>query len=434
LAKQSVQTIQENFTIEPFCTAADELGVLVKNVGTNALQVATVWYVEQTGTAFTEIPLDVSLEHRYVPPGSTVDVISDKFIPLGPLSGIYTIKVVTMLGNILESDFNSDCPIGDEPLADELFAKPAVYAAFPNPWSGKMGAGYGYIALIVVNPTPHLMTVYRTSFSLMTSENPNAFPLGSTINAPSANPWGGTWGTASDAIWWQSNAGTPIPAYSVKEFVAKVFPTSTINKSPINTVNTNTITSFGQFGGIKIDTIETLGDEFGTPNIFLVDDNVDTTPSYTINNLVPVDPQYLYVALHNSSGSEQIDANSKLVINIPSAFKILNNNLDVSDPLNGSAGGGGFDSGPGEPVSIAFDDNSIQLTYNLSADMASGGIARIGIEMIPPELATNTVYIFHSYAYGTTTVPLGPPGPPGGTELIGPVSEFAVRICKVGGC
>lgn len=421
LAKQSVQTIQEDFTIEPFCTAADELGVLVKNIGTNALQVATVWYVEQSGPNFAEEFLDVSLQHRYVPPGSTVDVISDKGVSHLPLIGMYTIKVVTMLGNILESEFNADCPLGeDDPLEDQLVARPAVYAAFPNPWN--KSADYGYFAILVVNPTANPMTVYRTSFSMISGTNPDNFKS-PTVSEPSPDPYGGVWQELSDSIWWESSTGTEIPAYSAKEFIAKAQAFDQIKRNPINTINTNTLTSFGQFGGIKIDTIATFNKPFAVPNIFFVDDEFGLTPSYYIHNTLEISSLTFYVALHNSSDSEKIDKDSKLVINIPAAFDIVNaGTLDD-----------GFDIGPGEPVEIVFDDNSHQLTYNLTDDLLSGEYARVKLIVTTPELSTNSVYIFHTYAYGfTTDVPGGQSSPE--TIFIGPVAEFAVRICKVGNC
>ena len=430
LAKQSVQTIQENFTIEPFC-AFPNLGVLVKNVGTNALQVATVWYVEQSGPDFAEEPIDVSLQHRYVPPGSTVDVLSDKFILLGPLTGMYTIKVVTMLGNILESEFNADCPLGDDdPLEDELVARPAVYVAFPNPWN--KSADYGYFAIIVVNPTANPMTVYRTSLTLVSATNPQSFGSGtkSVPNPPGTDPWGGAWYESVDSIWWESDEitnslplGTEIVPYSAKEFIASAKATNSIGMSPVNTVNTNTLTSFGQFGGIKIDTIGTFDKDFAVPNIFFVADGVSTTPSYYIHNSLEISSLTFYVALHNSSDKEPIDKDTKLVINIPAAFEIVNANQLLD----------GFDAPPNQPVEITFDDNSHQLTYNLTNDLAPGGYARVQLTVTTPDLSTDSVYIFHTYAYGSTSdTPQGPGDPD--TILIGPVAEFAVRICKVGDC
>jgi len=200
--------------------------------------------------------------------------------------------------------------------------------------------------------------------------------------------------------------------------------------NPINTINTNTLTSFGQFGGLKIDTLGTEGDPMGIPNIFFVvssivndpDPDSNTAPHYTIVNTAEVATQTFYVALHNSSPNVVIPSDTKLVINIPAAFEIVNANL-LDD---------GFDKpplAPDDPISIAFDDDSIQLTYNLTNDLAAGGYARLGITVNTPTLSTDSVYIFHSYAYG-----LVENGAATKQSQIGSVAEFGIRICKSGGC
>jgi len=161
LSKQYVKQFQENYEIEAFCGATN-LGIFVKNIGANEVQVATIWYYEQAGPTFDAVPVDISFAKSFVPPGGKVDVLDDlsTTIPLAGLSGMYTIKVVSTLGNILETEFNAACPQGpDDPLQDQLVAKPAIYAAFPNPWNSD--AKYGYFAIILVNPTANDMTVYR---------------------------------------------------------------------------------------------------------------------------------------------------------------------------------------------------------------------------------------------------------------------------------
>jgi len=426
LSKQYVKQFQENYEIEAFCGAAN-LGIYVKNIGANEVQVATIWYYEQAGPDWKATPVDISFAKSFVPPGAKVDVLADPstVVPLASIPGMYTIKVVSTLGNILETEFNGSCPSGPlDPLQDQLVAKPAVYAAFPNPWNIDDDSTTGYFAILVVNPTSNPMQVYRTSFTLLTNTNPASFKDGSTAGFPGAPPIG-TWYDDKDTVFWEDFTGIEILPYSIAEFIAIPESANSVDDSTINTINTNTLTSFGQFGAIKIDTIGTYGTKYAVPNIFMVDSPTGTAPTYMINAPPVANPQTMYVALHNSADNEKIDKDSKLVINIPAAFTVLDDDLDISG--NALPGGGGFDS---PPARISFDDNSEQMTYNLTADMAAGGYARIGISIEPPQLTSNAVYIFHTYATGTSTDSKPTPT----TVLIGPVAELALKVCKPSGC
>lgn len=433
----NLRKIQEDFTQTPFCVSGvpdDYLGVNIENVGTNEVQIATIWY-NLIDDPFTAIPEDVSMENRYVPPGSKLNVLDGTSIV--PADGRYLIKVVTTLGNMNEKEFTYPCIVGDPTLVleDDLVAKPAVYAAFPNPWVEGTNIN-GYYGVIVVNPTQHPMTVYRTSLQVITAVNPAQFP--DNIKLPpdnNANMWpvtpdllaGGTWSGNKDSVFWEeiTDPDDPAPAvvvapYSAAEFVTSV-AVGNIADTRINTINTNTLTSFGQFGSLKIDTLAATNLNVAVPNIFLTADASGVTPSYLILNAGNGNqtPQDIYVALENTSIFGTIDAGTRLVVNVPSAFIIDNNSLLLN----------GFTLTPGYPRT--FDDNSNQLSYTVSAPgIDDGTMARVGFTVTPPALENTSVYIFYMYAYGTTTED----APKDKVTIIGPIAEVAVQVCKTGGC
>ena len=440
----NLRKIQEDFTQTPFCVSGvpdDYLGVNIENVGTNEVQIATIWYnlIDDPFTATFE---DVSFENRYVPPGSKLNVLDATSIV--PADGRYLIKVVTTLGNMIEKEFTYPCIVGDPTLVleDDLVAKPAVYAAFPNPWVEGSGIT-GYYGVIVVNPTQHPMTIYRTSLQVLTTVNPAQFPTSPSLpdDPGQASMWpvtpgefaGGQWGGNKDSIFWEEiiDPDDPSPTvviapYSASEFITSI-DSGGIAETRINTVNTNTLTSFGQFGSLKIDTLAATELNVAVPNIFLTDDEFDTTPSYLILNAGNGNqtPQNIYVAMENTSKFGTIDAGSRLVINVPSAFVITDNSLLLD----------GFTLTPGFPRT--FDDNSNQLSYTVSAPgidqdpgVSDDNMARVGFTVTPPALENTSVYIFYMYGYGTTTEDGGSPE----QTIIGPVAEVAVQVCKTGGC
>jgi len=420
ISNVNVRKIQEDFTVTPFCIdnsppPGETLHVLVENIGTNEIEVASVWYNLQS-TPFTSNVIDVTLANRYIPPGSKINVLSDANPLADPPAGVYTIKVVTKLGNILQSEIIYPCPAGDpsKVVEDKLVAKPAVYAAFPNPWVST--ADYGYFAIIVVNPSENPMRIYQSSFQLLTSNNQDVFksPIGIT-------PGTGTWSDFDKVVYWEDLTGILVAPYSATEFSVSAEPDSSIPSTTINTINTNTMTSFGQFGSIKIDTLATNNNRAATPNIFLLPNSVDEPPtidpSYIILDVTS--SQDIFVAVSNSgSSSGQVDKNirdnMKLVINVPAAFTITDTNLITS-------ASGGFQTS----TQLIFDDGSTQLSYQLNSlnELAPGDLAKIGFRITPPVLTQTSVYIFHMYAYGTS-------GTSTTDTQIGPVAEIAVQVCK----
>ena len=64
LADLNVKKIREDFSITPYCLSSPvKMGVDVKNVGANAVEVVSVWY-SADASPYTAIPLDVSLSEQ----------------------------------------------------------------------------------------------------------------------------------------------------------------------------------------------------------------------------------------------------------------------------------------------------------------------------------------------------------------------------------
>jgi len=343
IAEIQIRRSQEDFSITPRCEPAfsNIMVVDVTNTGANHLEIVDV-FIYDTANIYqilpNNVPLTPLLDDSLVPAGGTVDVLDGQ--PQGPFAnGVYSIKVVTSLGNVRESSVTLPCPSTEAQIVnDDLIAKPAVYAAFPNPFAKAQGAAdYGVFALIVANPTNISMTVMRASIQLVNPNNPAIIDTTCSNHTP-LSPVGGTWYCDKEFVYWEDLTGTAVvvAAYDAVAFVIQLAPNSSIKKTAISSVSTNTYTSLGQFGNTKTDTIGTHDKKAAIPNIFMcVADPCGVNEFTYVRLALPEETlTNFYFTLENGGGDGDIEMGDLMIINVPADFGTINDlTLDVNFAL-----------------------------------------------------------------------------------------------------
>jgi len=439
LAALDIKKANENFAIVSSCTydAVDanwDLGVSVQNLATNHAEIVDLWVTSQVSSPYTPNQYTIDGKDAFIPPGGTGDILAN-YGGTKPtiLNEKNTIKVVTVFGNIVSKEVTPPCLSEDalDTIQDELVAKPAVYASFPNPWV--KGAADGLWAIIIVNPTNTDMIVYRTSLQVTSVANQDNFDTtgGACSKVTNISP-SDNWCNQSDVIFWQANSGTTVPKYSAIDFSASTNAHSSLKNSPITTINTNAWTSFGQFGSLKSDTIATNETGiYAVPNIIMgtrIQDPASATldaPIYSVLTAVSDASHDFWITITNTHSVGEIQDSSNLIINLPNGWTLTSSEAD-------SHIGAPASSNPA--TTTTFDDDSTHISISLDAtagddDILANKWATYHFKATAPTVADPTLYIFYTFAIGTVTDSDGDD-----PILMGPVTEFVVRVCPTSGC
>ena len=426
-----IKKLREDFSITPFCitSPAAKLGVNVSNVGANAVEVVSVWY-SSSGTPYTAIPLDISLSNRYVPSGSTVDVLSDQTIV--PANETYVIKVVTKLGNILDSTFVYPCSVADpeDVILAKLVARPAVFAAFPTPIGPQKTTSHAIFSIIIANPTNIDMGVSKVSFQILGGKNNQALILGGSSAFPACkvapvdneheviSPKAGgvpvgTWYCGEDYVFWEDTTSIIVPKYSAQDFSIRIITKPTSSQA-INNFITNAYTSFGQFGSLKTDTIGAHLPPVGVPNIYQSDDTGVPVLFTRLGLKQNVEETYYFV-LENDGYWDSTKANIKdgsfLIINIPVGFSPV---IPTKDPS--------FDLGLVWEDTTTWSDFSQHVRVKVVGDMAPSTQRIFEFKTTSPVVTSDTMYVFHANVDGYASDELDQ------VTAIGSIAETIVQI------
>lgn len=408
----------ERLSITPTISGST-LQVWVKNDGSIPIQVAEVWVSEEFGSFGTAHYATKSVD-SFVPIGATTNVLLS-YTPVVSVSSTstYTIKVVTALGTIATAKLSpsSSSTNPEDILVDKLVARPSVYAAFPNPFS-KVGVDtkLAYFAIIVANPTNLPITLYQVSMQLVNPNNPSI--VDSTANCGKAVPlWPktsggsiiGTWTCDKEYVAWR-NGTTPITVapYSAMNFTIKVLAHSSIAVSPINTVGTNTFSSYGQFGNTKVDALGTETTETGIPNIYQSSSSAGTDTKYVVLGAKSGISKTYNFTIENS-GDRSIFTNSYLVINVPKQFGTITYPPSCSPDLVLES-------------DTALYDGSHQLKIRLANPLNAQERDTFCFTTTSPVVSANTMYLFHSYMTGQTDNSASK------KIILGPVSENLIQV------
>ena len=398
-------------------------------------------------------------QNSFVPVGiSTLDLTGLVTPTIPDLAvGTYEIKAVTQRGTIRAATFGVIDPTATvgpaDVLNDVLIAKPAVYAAFPSPFSITANnlQEYGIFSIIVANPTNLPMTVNRASLQVLGPFTQKIFKGGTGYNAcevipdppPPGSPYNivfaplsggfpvGTWYCADGAIWWEEKRDINgqvvdplvISPYSATNFIigAQAVGT-TMDSSAINFVATNVYTSLGQFGGLKTDTMSTHGKKGAMPNIYQcssqacndityvrlgVPDNVDTEFYYAIEN----------TGFGAAGKADILKDVSYIVLNTPKEFgepQFL--------PAKSSSTGWGL------VTKTQLYDGSWHMKVKITEDILAKGKKIFAFSITPPNVPQDSLYVFYANAQGRVKMEAD-----GGISEIpmGPVSESVIQIVNV---
>lgn len=419
ISDTQTKKIQERFTVTPEAAGGSLTKVTIDNQSPNPIEVVDLWVIEESGSfgATRYTPSD-----PFVPAGAKTNIVANQSPAIGVGGGTYKIKAVTALGTRATSQLvGGSSTLNPDSLVDKLVAKPAVYAAFPNPMTqGGIQAGVdhgrGYFGLIIANPTPHDMLVYQSSFQLITPGNPAYFDSSAVVTA---SPSGWSRESATTLKWTDATPLT-VNKYSVKELKATIETSNSITESLINTVNTNTYSSLGQFGSTKIDTTGSLTIRCAVPNVMQSTTLGGGEQTYIVKGVTKNADRTYYVTLKNTGGQGTIKAGSTLVINIPKAFtNIIPQNNDLTWELVDSIGAS-------TTLPLTMQDGSTQIRAKLKAgaDITASSFKTYSFSARSPDVTSTTLYVFYMYAVGTVNC--------SGTtdKIMGPVAETVVQVCK----
>lgn len=425
ISDMQTKKIQERFTIAPVASDGVLTFVTTKNQGSNPIEVVDLWVIDK-GTPYGATRYSVNSLDSFVPAGATTNIVANQIIG-GLGSGGYTIKAVTDLGSIATADIPSSTTVPDpeDLLADRLIAKPAIYAAFPNPFTQATAGKRSYFSLTVANPTNVPITIYQLAMQLVNPNNPSIIDVGDDVicdpNCDHVVLWpkaadgsiNGTWTFDKEFISWK-NGTTPITVapYSAMNFTVLVHPHASIADSPINTVGTNTYTSYGQFGNTKIDTMGTENTLGGVPNIYQSSSSSGNDVKYVVLGAKTNLNKIYNFTVHNT-GDKKIYKNSYLVINIPKGFGSVSEAAGSSPDLILEL-----------PITVLYD-SSQQIRVKLNTDLISGEKRTFVFQTTSPIVSSTKMYLFYSYMTGIAeTADAGE----NNKKIIGSLAESLIQV------
>jgi hypothetical protein len=306
-------------------------------------------------------------------------------------------------------------------LKDELFGRPELFMTVPNVFG--MSDDTGFWGITVANPTNTTMTVSKVTINLLRANaNDNIRILESPCAPLQISPTTG-WSCPNQNILVWKNVASPqsIGPISSFTFLARVDPgqfSAGINALESVVVTVNTFSSLGSFGKGPYETsIRKANDAI--VNVFF-----DANPGGALDNndvqgsilgvLSGETRKYNVTMAELTSDSENVEAGSSLIINIPKDFEFL-----------------GIDSNTGFtipfPYPVTFPDGSTQIKADLISPLDNDELY-VQFTAKAPTVPTTKMYVMHILGTGSTD---------GSSPklAIGPVSETVIQVCgTIDGC
>lgn len=305
---------------------------------------------------------------------------------------------VAMDSSILRGDVtgNTVPPIV---LTQDLLSRPEMFMIIPGPFGdGPEKAIWG---INVVNPTGQDMYVSKVVLTLL---SPRANSLDRIFSSSSGSeycdpetiaPTPEKWSCPenNELVWKDLDNPVKIPPYSVFSFLAKVHAdrlsgsTDTIEAI---IVNGNVFSTFGEFAKSGFSTsMDNGGNSY--VNVYLSDVPHSTNSADIKVNLTTgsgLVQQFNVVVADFEIGGTEIDASSKLVINMPKGWTI------DSDSITGF---GNFVWNYN-----SFSDTSSQIIANFTSNLTDGG-RTIQFDATAPTVSSERMYVMYILADGKTT-------------------------------
>jgi hypothetical protein len=292
-------------------------------------------------------------------------------------------------------------------VSQKLVAKPEVFLIVPGPF-GENGEKAVWGA-VIANPTDVIFTVSRVTFVLATVGSESSQNIVNTAcQDDGLEPNSGDdtrWSCPNENLieWRDTITPVTVPARSVQPFIVKALPGSSgtgNNDISAFLASVSVHTSFGQISrGDYASAMEgaspgAIGQVFMTTTN---DDATATNDANVIGNLTfdvnPVTMQKVNVTIADKdvSSSTYLNSGSKLIINVPAGFTVgqLTNSTKFSTV-----------------TMTTFDDESSQIVATLGqnlGDQASAEAAVMMLEITPPAVLEDRIYIMYTLADGVSS-------------------------------
>ncbi len=308
-------------------------------------------------------------------------------------------------------------------LTEDLISRPEMFMIIPSPFgdSDENPSEKAVWGINLVNPTGNPIDVSKVVISAINprpQSSDKVFELGK-CELETIFPTGvgaGSWDCTSDnQVTWK-NTLTPVTvdAYSVYPFLVKVKPGSIFGNSidlEAIIVHVNVFTTLGQFGkagyGSSMDTTAApLANVYDSTTIDSLNVNNILVNHTTTSNGVIV----FNATLADFSTENQIDANSRLIVNIPKGWTV--NQASIT----GSAFNISFQS---------FSDTSSQIVGILNNNLVGGGAKSIKFYATAPNVCSTQMYVMYILADGSANT---------NDFTIGPLSEVLLRVNPLAPC
>ena len=303
-------------------------------------------------------------------------------------------------------------------LTEDLLARPGIFTVIPGPFGDD--AEDALWAVNIANPTPQPMYVNKLVFTAITTRGTGNDKI---FNDQSCNPVTipptptGTWSCpVVNQLMWQ-NLSTPalVPGFSVVPFAVRIDPGS-LSGGPTDVleaipIQTEVHTTLGQFGKAGYGTSMDNGGSV-LANVYLTDNPGSTNNNDILLNVTGIQSGSTVrinatLADFDTSGSKAIDANSRLIINVPK---------DWTNPTVVNA--------PGFTIQLpiqTYSDGSSQIVGTLNAALSgSGGVAQtIEFDVTAPTVTDPQMYVMYILGDGTAN---------GSTLALGPLAEVVLQV------
>ena len=302
-------------------------------------------------------------------------------------------------------------------LFARLVQQPEMQVIFPNPFGGTGSGAQAVWGAIVSNPTEGTMHVRKlviTGFSPRANSNDKII-CADTPTAIANMPATGTWScpATNTAIWKMGASPVTILPHMSQAFWVKMGAPSTGGSNDIESlaVNYNVFTDWGQFTKTGYD-MGLKGSAGNHPMVNAFSSKVigslSTANMVGVMNVTQAQQIKVNATIANFVSGANVDAGSRLVIDIPQDFSSVN--VLSSTGFNAPC------------VPTPFSDGSTQIACSLTAALsgtAPNDARTIQFTAIAPAVDINKLYVLYLLADGTSE---------GNTFAIGPVGEMIMRV------
>lgn len=303
-------------------------------------------------------------------------------------------------------------------ITAELFARPEIFLIFPGPF-GDDNNDMGLWGVNIVNPTEQPIFINKVVISAQTPRATSSDaifdkqceeknPLPQTV-PPTTNNW--SCPDTNILIWKNPAAPQKVDPKSVFPFLIKLPPGdigSTLPDPGAVLIQANVFSTLGQFGKAGYGTTMHSSNGAAIPGVYLSKVAGSTNPNDIMGNKTGIRPSEAVTfnavfADFDSETSDVIQANSRLIINVPRGWTGVN--IVSANGFNTST--------------QSYPDGSTQIVGVLQAPITGNGDAKtITFTATAPPITETKMYIMYVLADGLVTNDFS----------LGPLAEIVLRV------